>query len=66
MKQTNTFLERLADGPVNGDGAMGTYLHELGHDIRRGTQTLVLRDPDLAARWGPLTEQFERSYLAMP
>ena len=50
MKQTNTFLERLADGPVIGDGAMGTYLHELGHDIRRGTETLVLRDPDAVRR----------------
>jgi len=26
------FVERLAEGPVVADGAMGTYLHELGYD----------------------------------
>jgi len=29
---------------------MGTYLHELGHDIRQGAEALVLRDPDAVRR----------------
>ncbi len=44
------FLERLAEGPVVADGAMGTYLHELGYDIRQGTEELVLRSPDAVRR----------------
>ena len=45
-----SFLERLAEGPVVGDGAMGTYLHELGHDIRQGPEALTLRDPEAVCR----------------
>ena len=41
-----TLLERLSEGPLVGDGAMGTYLHELGYDIRQGPETLVLTDPE--------------------
>ncbi|NLL83477.1 MAG: bifunctional homocysteine S-methyltransferase/methylenetetrahydrofolate reductase [Lentisphaerae bacterium] len=47
---SNTLLERLAEGPIVGDGAMGTYLHELGHDIRDGAEDLVISDPDTVRR----------------
>ena len=50
MAQSQSLLERLSEGPVVGDGAMGTYLHELGHDIHQGPEALVLRDPDAIRR----------------
>ena len=50
LSRTASFLQRLAEGPVVGDGAMGTYLHELGHDIRQGPEALVLRDPEAVRR----------------
>jgi len=50
MTGTASLLQRLAEGPVVGDGAMGTYLHELGHDIRQGPEALVLRDPEAVRR----------------
>lgn len=43
-------LERLAEGPLVADGAMGTYLHELGYDIHQGAETLVLHTPDAIRR----------------
>lgn len=45
-----SLLDRLAAAPLVGDGAMGTYLHELGHDIRQGPESLVLSDPDAVRR----------------
>ena len=50
MPPPQSLLERLAEGPVVGDGAMGTYLHELGHNIRRGPEALVLDDPEAVRR----------------
>ena len=50
MAHTNRFLERLNEGPVVGDGAMGTYLHELGYDIRQGPEALSLSDPQAVRR----------------
>ena len=50
MSGLSSFLDRLAEAPVVGDGAMGTYLHELGHDIHQGTEALVLQDPDAIRR----------------
>lgn len=50
MLQTVSLIERMAGGPVVGDGAMGTHLHELGYDIRRGPEALVLSEPDAIRR----------------
>ena len=49
MTRNDSFLQRLSEGPVVGDGAMGTYLHELGHDIQ-GAEALVLHDPGAIRR----------------
>jgi homocysteine S-methyltransferase len=50
MSQRTSLLARLAEGPMVGDGAMGTHLHELGFDIRQGPEALVLSDPDAIRR----------------
>ncbi|MCL1919559.1 MAG: bifunctional homocysteine S-methyltransferase/methylenetetrahydrofolate reductase [Kiritimatiellaeota bacterium] len=45
-----TLLERLAHAPLIGDGATGTYLHELGFDLRDGPEQLSLTAPDAIHR----------------
>jgi homocysteine S-methyltransferase len=50
MPNADSLLQRLAEAPLVGDGAMGTYLHELGHDILRGPEALVLQDPEAVRR----------------
>ena len=42
-----TLLERLQTAPLVGDGATGTYLHELGYDLREGAEKLCLTAPDV-------------------
>lgn len=45
-----TFFERLQQAPLVGDGAMGTYLHELGFDLRNGPEQLNITNPDAIRR----------------
>ena len=45
-----TLLERLEQAPIIGDGATGTYLHELGFDLRNGPEQLALTAPDTIRR----------------
>jgi len=45
-----TILERLCEAPVVGDGAMGTYLHELGFDLRNRPEQLNITNPDAIRR----------------
>ncbi len=45
-----TLLERLEQAPLVGDGAMGTYLHELGFDLRDGPEQLNITHPDAIRR----------------
>jgi len=45
-----TLLERLQQAPLIGDGAMGTYLHELGFDLRNRPEQLNLTNPDAIRR----------------
>jgi len=45
-----TLLERLEESPVIADGATGTYLHELGFDVRSGSEQLSLSAPDAIRR----------------
>ncbi len=45
-----TLLERLQQAPLVGDGAMGTYLHELGFDLRNGPEQLNITNPDAIRR----------------
>jgi homocysteine S-methyltransferase len=45
-----TLLERLEQAPLVGDGAMGTYLHELGFDLRNGPEQLNITNPDAIRR----------------
>lgn len=44
---TLPFLERLKQGPLLGDGAMGTLLHSKGAALNSCFDALNLRDPDL-------------------
>jgi methionine synthase I (cobalamin-dependent) len=43
-------LERLEQAPLVGDGAMGTYLHELGFDLRNRPEQLNITNPDAIRR----------------
>jgi len=43
-------IERLFESPLLADGAMGTYLHETGYDLREGPEQLVLTTPDAVRR----------------
>ena len=45
-----TLLERLEQAPLIGDGATGTYLHEMGFDVRNGSEQLSLTAPDAIRR----------------
>ena len=45
-KSEAEFLERLAEAPIVGDGAIGTYLLELGYSWEKVSERLVLDKPD--------------------
>src|SRR5215207_6360169 len=46
----NPFLERLSQGPILCDGAMGTQLYDHGVPYQRCFDELSLTDPDLVQR----------------
>jgi methionine synthase I (cobalamin-dependent)/5,10-methylenetetrahydrofolate reductase len=48
-EMVNSFLERLAQGPLLFDGAMGTMLHSKGVGLERCFDELNLTHPDLVA-----------------
>ncbi|HET9661981.1 MAG TPA: bifunctional homocysteine S-methyltransferase/methylenetetrahydrofolate reductase [Thermomicrobiales bacterium] len=54
---TNPFLERLQQGPIIGDGAMGTMLHSSGVPHDSAFDVLNLSNPDLVA-------SIHRAYIA--
>ncbi|MEZ4665349.1 MAG: bifunctional homocysteine S-methyltransferase/methylenetetrahydrofolate reductase [Thermomicrobiales bacterium] len=54
---TNPFLERLQQGPIIGDGAMGTMLHSSGVPHDTVFDVLNLSNPDLVA-------SIHRAYIA--
>jgi methionine synthase I (cobalamin-dependent)/5,10-methylenetetrahydrofolate reductase len=47
MQMSNPFLERLRQGPILCDGAMGTRLYEKGVSYERCFEQLNLTDPEL-------------------
>ena len=49
-KRGQEFIGRLQAGVAIGDGAMGTYLHEQGCDLRRGAEMLNVLQPDIVRR----------------
>jgi methionine synthase I (cobalamin-dependent)/5,10-methylenetetrahydrofolate reductase len=51
------FLERLARGPLLGDGAMGTQLHARGVSFERSFDELNLTEPNLV-------EEIHRAYIS--
>jgi homocysteine S-methyltransferase len=56
-KATRGFLERLAEGVIIGDGAMGTLLYQRGVPLSTCFEALNLRDPDRV-------RQVHRDYVA--
>ncbi len=54
---TNPFLDRLARGPILGDGAMGTMLYSSGAPLDSAFDVLNLSNPDLVA-------SIHRAYIA--
>ncbi|MCC6674649.1 MAG: bifunctional homocysteine S-methyltransferase/methylenetetrahydrofolate reductase, partial [Thermomicrobiales bacterium] len=54
---TNPFLDRLARGPIIGDGAMGTMLYSSGAPLDSAFDVLNLSNPDLVA-------SIHRAYIA--
>ncbi len=54
---TNPFIERLRQGPIIGDGAMGTMLYSSGVPIESAFDVLNLSNPDLVA-------SVHRAYIA--
>ncbi len=54
---TNPFLDRLARGPILGDGAMGTMLYSSGAPLDSAFDVLNLSNPDLVA-------SVHRAYIA--
>ncbi|MCA9858661.1 MAG: bifunctional homocysteine S-methyltransferase/methylenetetrahydrofolate reductase [Thermomicrobiales bacterium] len=54
---TNPFIERLATGPIIGDGAMGTMLYSSGVALDEVFDVLNLSNPDLVA-------SVHRAYIA--
>ncbi len=46
MRSGSSFLERLAESPVVGDGATGSYLLELGYGTDGPSEQLVLTRPE--------------------
>lgn len=46
MRSESEFLQRLSDVPIIGDGAIGSYLLELGYSDAQASENLVITRPD--------------------
>ncbi|TMD64474.1 MAG: bifunctional homocysteine S-methyltransferase/methylenetetrahydrofolate reductase [Chloroflexi bacterium] len=56
-RRAHPFLERLAQGPLLGDGAMGTQLHARGVSFERSFDELNLTEPKIV-------EEIHRAYIS--